>query len=109
MACSTCSPCNNINCDCNAKCGMQSSSNMEERGTKQIIDSHMVCNNTARAVFFKNGGCGVIPKGYIPAASGTLTGSNGPKIVGCAWGTNPSPESEGQDCLNYKFNKNRYG
>ena len=68
----------------------------------------MVCNNQARAAFFKGGGCTVIPKAYVPAVKGQLT-SNGPKIMGCAWGNNPAPESEGMDCLNYRFNKNRHG
>lgn len=103
MSCS----CNNINCSCNTRCSNKP--NDGRLGVRQIVDSHMVCNNSARAVFFKNGGCDVVPKGYVPSVKGMLT-SNGPKIVGCQqWGNNPAPESEGMDCLNYRFNKFRHG
>jgi hypothetical protein len=69
----------------------------------------MLGNKQGRAVFYQGGGCDIVPKAYVPSVCGMLT-SNGPKQVGCQqWGSNPAPESEGQDCLNYVFNKNRFG
>lgn len=104
MACN----CNNINCQCNTRtqCNCPTDGKL---GTRQIVDSHMVCNNRGRAVFFKNGGCDIVPKAHVPSIGGMLT-SNGPKQIGCQqWGNNPAPESEGMDCLNYVFNRNRHG
>lgn len=98
----------NINCNCNNEYNTNEP-NDGLLGVRQIVDSHMICNNSARAVFFKNGGCDIVPKGYIPGGKDMLT-SNGPKLIGAQqWGNNPSPESEGMDSLNYVFNKNRHG
>lgn len=103
MACS----CNNINCQCNKRCSCSNGSN--KLGPRKIVDSHMLGNQKGRAVFYHGGGCDIVPKGYVPSVSGMLT-SNGPKKTGCQqWGNNPAPESEGMDCLNYKFNRFRHG
>lgn len=87
---------NNTPCNC-------SSSSTERFGTKKIVRSYPTNNKSCRAVFFAGGGCDVIAKGYIPSTH-NLT-SNGRKHLGCQWGVNPQPESEGMDCLNYRFNK----
>ena len=101
-----CNSCNNINCQCNTGCNCNEGIRF---GTSRIVDSHMLGNKQGRAVFYQGGGCDIVPKAYVPSVCGMLT-SNGPKQVGCQQcGSNPAPESEGQDCLNYVFKKNRFG
>ena len=70
-------------------------------GTRVIVRSNLTCNNRATTVHFSCGGAETIPNAYIPDCGVILNGT--PKL-GCRWGTNPSPESEGMDCPNYLFN-----
>ena len=88
------------NCGCTCNCP-------EIVGTKKIIDSHEVLNNTARAVFFAEGGCDVIAKGYIPSSQNLS--SNGPKYQKNCCGGDQQSESEGMDCLNYVYNRSQVG
>jgi len=118
----SCPSCNNINCQCSsprvyrrqapspigANCGCSCNCQPDIVGTRRIIDSHEVLNHSATAVFFAEGGCDVISKGYIPSSQ-NLT-SNGPKTQGiCCGDSGQNLESEGMDCLNFVFNRNRYG
>lgn len=77
-------------------------------GMPIITRSHEVNNRKQRAVFYKNGGCDIISKGYIPSTQ-NLT-SNGPKYqrTSCAEGGSHL-ESEGMDCPNYVFNRSKAG
>jgi hypothetical protein len=118
MSCRSCN--SNINCQCSSSTAYLKQApspirnncdnicnNNEMPGTKKIIDSHEVLNNSARAVFFVEGGCDVISKGYIPSSHNLS--SNGPKYEkNCCGGINNS-ESEGMDCLNFVFNRSRAG
>jgi hypothetical protein len=72
-------------------------------GTKKIVRSYEVDNRKSRAVFYEDGGCDLLAKGYVPSTH-NLT-SNGNAQLGCQFGVNPAPESEGMDCLNFIFNK----
>lgn len=77
-------------------------------GMPKIIRSHEVDNHTRTAVFFKDGGCEVIAKGYIPSSQ-NLT-SNGPQREGNPCGEGGEHlESEGMDCPNYIFNRSKAG
>jgi hypothetical protein len=100
--------CNNINCICNNTCNPCNKPDDGLLGVRKITRSHFIQENKFRAVFYKNGGCDIIPKGYIPAVKSSTT-TNGPQLKGYLWGNDPAPESEGMDCLNYMFNRNRYG
>lgn len=105
--------CNNINCTCTCNCTTPVCPEpslgpyKELGGTYKITNSHMILNNSARVATLQGGGCTIIPKAYVPSTIGLLT-SNGPKIAGCEYGCNPATSSEGLDCLNYMFNKNRF-
>jgi hypothetical protein len=70
-------------------------------GTRVIVRSNLACNGRATTIYFGCGGCETIPNAYIPDC-GVI--GNGTPILGCRWGTNPSPQSEGMDCPNYLFN-----
>jgi hypothetical protein len=121
MSCGSCNT-NNINCQCSSapvylkqapsplsnNCGC-SCNCPEIVGTRKIIDSHEVLNNSARAVFFEEGGCDVIAKGYIPSSYNLS--SNGPKYQKncCGESGGQNLESEGMDCLNYVFNQSQAG
>ena len=70
-------------------------------GTRVIIRSNLACNGRATTIYFGCGGCETIPNAYIPDCGVKL---NGTPMLGCRWGTNPAPESEGMDCPNYIFN-----
>ena len=101
--------CDNINCECTTTATNCDSNDTELGGIKKIIASHMVYNNSARAVKYAKGGCDIIAKGYVPSVRGMLT-SNGPKQTGNGqWGVNPVPESEGMDSLNFIFDKKHDG
>ena len=77
-------------------------------GMPKIISSHEVDNHKRTAVFFKDGGCEVIDKGYIPSSQ-NLT-SNGPKYQRNGCNENGEHlESEGMDCPNYIFNRSQAG
>jgi len=131
MACSTC---NNINCTCASPaygCGcacaptpmpkprqapspIRTSScgcgcvNSEIPGTRRIADSHEINHGRQRAVFFVEGGCDVVDKGYIPSTQNLS--SNGPKRKNiCCNESGLHLESEGMDCLNFVFNQSKAG
>lgn len=70
-------------------------------GTRVIVRSNLTCNNRATTVHFACGGCQTIPNAYIPDCGVKL---NGTPMLGCRWGCNANPESEGMDCPNYLFN-----
>lgn len=115
----SCTSCNNINCQCTppyrrqapsplTQCGCSCNCQPEIVGTRHIIDSHEVLNHKATAVFFAEGGCDVISKGYIPSSQ-NLT-SNGPKYQRvCCGDSGQNLESEGMDCLNFVFNQSKAG
>ena len=116
----SCPSCNNINCQstptyrrqapspignsCASACNCQP----DIVGTRNIIDSHEVHDRQARAVFFLEGGCDVIDKGYIPSSYNLS--SNGPKYQKiCCNESGQNLESEGMDCLNFVFNQAKAG
>jgi len=71
-------------------------------GTRTIEKATIICGGRATILHFACGGCEVTPNAYIP--SNYNLRENGTPMLGCRWGTNPAPESEGMDCPNYIFN-----
>ena len=97
---------NNINCQATtSSCGCNNRGILV--GTAKIINSHYIKNNSQRAVFFKNGGCDVVSKGYIPSSQNLS--SNGPARQRICDDDNGALESEGLDYPNYVFNRSHAG
>lgn len=70
-------------------------------GMRKIVKEITNPGGGSTTKFFEDGGMAVVQKAFFV---GYEPKDNGDKFIGCQWGIDAHPDSEGMDCINYRYN-----